>query len=90
MELYYAAYKVDILKDDPLVDDPWQWWIRRCQKQPITLFKIAGDFLSIPNTSCDCKQYFSSGGRTVTTNRNALSRTRIEALQLQKDWLRME
>jgi len=52
------------------------------------LFKIALDFLSILGTSCDCERAFSGGRRTITNDRNSLSGATIEALQLQKNWLK--
>ena len=76
-------------KDDSLLfADPLTWWNQvGCVSYP-TLYKIALDFLSIPSTSCDNKRSFSGSRRTVTFNRNNLSRATIEALQLQKNWLR--
>jgi hypothetical protein len=52
------------------------------------LFKIALDFLSILATSCDTERSFSTAERTVTVDRNSLTAETIEALQLQKNWLR--
>ena len=49
---------------------------------------MAVDFLSIPSTSCECERCFSAAGRTITTDRNSLSPATIEALQLQKNWLK--
>lgn len=44
--------------------------------------------LSVPATSCDCERCFSSAKRTITCNRNLIWPAVIEALQLQKNWLR--
>jgi ABC-type transport system involved in cytochrome bd biosynthesis fused ATPase/permease subunit len=52
------------------------------------VFKIATDYLSIPATSCECERSFSTAKRTITSDRNSLSAATIEALQLQKNWLR--
>jgi hypothetical protein len=49
---------------------------------------MALDYLSIPATSCDCERAFSRGRRTVTDDRNRLCGCTIEALQLQKNWLK--
>jgi hypothetical protein len=54
----------------------------------LTLFKVALDFLIIPSTSCDCERSFSGGRRTVSIHKNSLFAATIEALQLQKNWLR--
>lgn len=88
LDLYYAATRVDLLGDNPLLDEPVEWWLQRGRKQYPTLFKMALDFLSIPCTSCECERAFSGGAKTVTTDRNKLQGLTIEALQLQKNWLR--
>ena len=46
---------------------------------------MALDYLSIPNTSYKCKKAFNTAGRTITQDRNKLSASTIEALQLQKN-----
>ena len=42
----------------------------------------------MPSTSCEYERVFSIGRRTILDNRNSLSGPTIEALQLQKNWLR--
>lgn len=49
---------------------------------------MAIDLLSIPATSCECERCFSSAKRSITADRNSLLPSTIEALQLQKNWLR--
>jgi hypothetical protein len=49
---------------------------------------MATNYLAIPSTSCDCKHAFSSARRTITDDQNRLSGSTIEALQLQKNWVR--
>jgi hypothetical protein len=49
---------------------------------------MALDFFSIPATSCECERCFSSAKRTVITDRNGLLPITMEALQLQKNWVR--
>ncbi|KAK1912670.1 hypothetical protein P3342_004606 [Pyrenophora teres f. teres] len=49
---------------------------------------MATDILSIPATSCECERCFSTAKRTITDDRNRLGASTIEALQLQKNWLR--
>ena len=71
-----------------LYGDPLTWWQKVGRETYPTLYKIALDFLSIPATSCECERAFSGGRRTVTFERNLLSGSTIEALQLQKDWLK--
>jgi len=70
-----------------LLKKPFEWWLQVGKKTYPILFKIAVDFLSIPSTSCECERCFSSARRTITCDRNSLSRDAIEALQLQKNWI---
>ena len=86
---YYSATYRDIEQDSNLVDvNPLDWWIKVGKQSYPILFKIAVDFLPIPSTSCECERAFSTAKRTITVDRNALSTSSIEALQLQKNWLR--
>jgi hypothetical protein len=68
--------------------DPWRWWLKVGRNKYPTLFKMAVDFLSIPSTSCECERCFSTAGRTIANDRNKLLPSTIEALQLQKNWLK--
>jgi hypothetical protein len=77
-------------RDLELLDEPWAWWLQIGRNRYPILFKIATDYLSIPCTSCDCERAFSSAKRTITDDRNRLSGTTIEAIQLQKGWLKRE
>jgi hypothetical protein len=46
-------------------DNPCPWWLQvGCERYPI-LFNIAGDYLSIPSTSCKCKRPFSKARQTM-------------------------
>jgi hypothetical protein len=71
-----------------LLHDPWRWWLEIGRQKYLVVFKIATDYLSIPATSCECERIFLTAKRTVTSDRNRLSAATIEALQLQKNWLR--
>ncbi|RMZ67784.1 transposase [Pyrenophora seminiperda CCB06] len=71
-----------------LLHDPWRWWLEIGRNKYPVVFKIATDYLSIPATSCECERSFSTAKRTITSDRNSLSAATIEALQLQKNWLR--
>jgi hypothetical protein len=71
-----------------LMDDPHRWWVEEGRTRFPIMYKMAMDYLSVPSTSCDCERAFSSAKRTVTCDRNLLSPQSIEALQLQKNWLR--
>ena len=71
-----------------LLYDPWRWWLEIGRKKYPVVFKIATDYLSIPATSCECERCFSTAKRTITSDRYSLSAATIEALQLQKNWLR--
>ena len=93
LQQYYDTLATDLreAKDEHLywmMDDPLQWWLKVGRYTYPTLFKMALDFLSIPATSCECERAFSGGRRTVSIDRNSLSASTIEALQLQKNWLR--
>lgn len=98
LELYYdqlledvAAAELEKQQDSkkvPLIERPHDWWRQVGHKAYPTLFKIALDYLSIPATSCDAERAFSTAGRTITLDRNPLTAPTIEALQLQKNWLR--
>jgi len=88
---YYDAIVQDLNEADgegALYGDPLAWWQTVGQRTYPILYKVALDFLSIPATSCECERAFSGGRRTVTFERNLLSGSTIEALQLQKDWLK--
>ena len=71
-----------------LLHDPWRWWLEIGRQKYLIVFKIATDYLSVPATSCECERIFSTAKRTITSDRNRLSAATIEALQLQKNWLR--
>ena len=99
LELYYDTLLDDLTAAEaekeqmgeahvPLIDRPFDWWRQVGQKQYPVLFKISLDYLSIPATSCETERVFSTAKRTITVDRNALSATTIESLQLQKNWLR--
>ena len=70
-----------------LLSDPWAWWLKIGRDKYPIVFKMAVDHLTIPSTSCDCERAFSKARRTITCDRNSLSSTTIEALQLQKNWV---
>lgn len=93
LQKYYDSIAYDLVEteskeDSPLFKDPLTWWLLTGRHLYPTLFKIALDFLSIPSTSYECERAFSGGRRTVIFDRNPLSGATIEALQLQKNWLR--
>jgi hypothetical protein len=92
MEEYFESLVTDLTtgsdRDLELLSDPWLWWLQVGRNRYPIMFKIATDFLSIPSTSCDCERAFSSARRTITCDRNSLNGNTIEAIQLQKGWLR--
>jgi hypothetical protein len=92
MEEYFESLVTDLTTgsdhDLELLSDPWLWWLQVGRNCYPILFKIATDFLSIPSTSCDCERAFSSARPTITCDRNSLRGNTIEAIQLQKGWLR--
>ena len=49
---------------------------------------MACNFLSIPSTSCEFERCFSLARRKINEDRNRLLPSVIEAVQLQKNWLR--
>ena len=92
LESYYSSHNGDLHTfkntNDRRLDNPILWWDEVGQKLYPTLYVIALDYLSIPATSCECERAFNSGRRTVNDDRNRLAGATIEALQLQKNWLR--
>ncbi|KAK7180035.1 transposase-like protein [Paraphaeosphaeria sporulosa] len=70
-----------------LMQGPHRWWVDVGQKRYPVVYNMAMDHLSIPATSCDCEQCFSSVRRISTCDRNQLLPAVVEALQLQKNWL---
>jgi hypothetical protein len=94
LQEYYEAIAIDLRNDDPeyqrLLNNPWQWWVTQGQHKYPVLFKMACDFLSIPSTSCEPERCFSLARRTITDDWNKLQPSTIEAVQLQKNWLRHE
>lgn len=92
LQEYFDSISVDLQNDDPehqrLLNDPWQWWATQGQMRYPVLFKMACDFLSIPSTSCEPERCFSVARRTISDDRNRLQPSTIEAVQLQKNWLR--
>jgi hypothetical protein len=91
LQKYYDSHyqeTVEAADESPLFKDPLAWWVQVGRYSYPLLFKIALDFLSIPCTSCECERAFSGSKRTVSDDRNKLSGSTIEALQLQKNWLK--
>lgn len=92
LEEYFEDLRDDITtaseEQIELLHDPWRWWLEVGRNKYPVVFKMATDFLSIPATSCECERCFLTAKRTITTDRNRLSAATIEALQLQKNWLR--
>jgi hypothetical protein len=92
VEEYFESLVTDLItaidRDLELLDGPWQWWLQVGHNRYPILFKVATNFLSILSTSCDCRRAFSSARRTITYNRNSLHGNTVEAIQLQKGWLR--
>lgn len=88
---YIDNLNEDLCRDEAyqeLMADPWRWWLKVGRSKYPVLFKMAVDFLSIPSTSCECERCFSAAKRTITCDRNSLQPSTIEALQLQKNWLK--
>lgn len=92
LEEYFDDLRDDLMNANEqqlaLLHDPWRWWLEIGRNKYPVVFKIATDYLSIPATSCECERSFSTAKRTITSDRNSLSAATIEALQLQKNWLR--
>jgi hypothetical protein len=83
---YTSRSKAELLLLDS--NNRWAWWLQVGRERYPILFKIAGDYLSIPSTSCECERSFSKARRTISDNCNKLGGTTIKAIQLQKSWLR--
>jgi hAT family C-terminal dimerisation region len=82
----------DYLTDEPCpigaIKDPIEWWRTIGKREYPTLYKLAIDLLATPATSCECEGVFSQAGKLITDERNRLGLEVIEAIELQKDWLR--
>jgi hypothetical protein len=91
LDEYFGDIREDLtntsMAHQKLLADPWLWWLQIGRTRYPVIFKMARDYLTIPSTSCDCERAFSRARRTITSDRNALSCSTVEALQLQKDWL---
>ena len=90
LDEYFDSLYNDRLAASELLQDPHRWWTDVGQKRYPVVYKIAMDHLSVPATSCDCERCFSSAKRTITCDRKLLSPAVVEALQLQKNWLRRD
>ena len=92
LDEYFNEIQIDFMGASSvyrqLLNDPWRWWLEDGHNRYPIVFKMAVDYLSIPSTSCECERVFISARRTITCDRNNLSGSLIEALQLQKSWLR--
>jgi hypothetical protein len=91
--MYFDSLAEDLLginaqSTNLLINRPLDWWIQRGHSQYPILYKMVLDYLTIPSTSCECERCFSGGRRTITDDCNCLSGETIEALQLQKNWIR--
>lgn len=71
-----------------LLGCPIRWWQRVGHKRFPLLYIVAKDYLAIPATSCECERCFSKANRTLPTDRNRLSAELLEALQLQRNWIK--
>jgi hypothetical protein len=89
---YFDDLREDLLNANEsslaLLNDLWGWCLNVGRNKYPIVFKIATDYLVIPATSCECERCFSTAKRTITCDRNRLDGASIEALQLQKNWLR--
>ena len=80
LERYYRLEHQD-------VSDPVQWWIDHRGSFP-RLSKFALDILAIPAMAADCERAFSRAKLTISSQRHSLKESRIEQLQLMKNWIR--
>ena len=80
LERYYRLEHQD-------VSDPVQWWIDHKGSFP-RLSKFALDILAIPAMAADCERAFSRAKLTISSQRHSLKESRIEQLQLMKNWIR--
>jgi hypothetical protein len=88
LDLYFERLTQEIDLKDNFTNWPHDWWRDYGRLHYPILFKMAVDLLSIPPTSCECERSFSAAKRTITDDRNSLIPATIEALQLQKHWVR--
>lgn len=88
LQLYFDEIAQDVAEGREDLQYPLIWWQTVGHKRYPTLHQMALDYLSIPATSCECERAFSAAKRTISVDRNRLAPATIEAIQLQKHWLR--
>ena len=92
LDEYFNDILIDFIGASPaywqLLSDSWRWWLEDGRNRYPIVFKMEDDNLSTQSTSCECERAFSSVRRKITCDHNNLSGSLIEALQLQKNWLR--
>ncbi len=79
----YEAYK-----SSPTIpiNDVISWW-RDHQTTYPKLSQMEFDLLSIPAMSAECERIFDLAKLVITTQKNSLSDSTIEAIQCMKNWL---
>ena len=66
--------------------DVLSWWKLNGIKYPI-MSEIARDILAIPISTIASESSFSTGGRIVSTQRNRLLPSTLEAIMCTQNWL---
>lgn len=72
---------------DELYFNPIKWWLDNQGDFP-TLSRLALDLLSIPAMAAEDERVFSSTGKLITADRNALDAGSIEAVECLRHWHR--
>lgn len=72
---------------DELYFNPIKWWLDNQGDFP-TLSSLALDLLSIPAMATEDERVFSSTGKLITADRNALDEGSIEAVECLRHWSR--
>jgi hAT family C-terminal dimerisation region len=90
---YYASeativdeYQAYISSPAVPTNDAIGWW-RDHQTTYPKLSQMAFDLLSIPAMSAECERVFSLTKLTITSQRNRMTETTMEAIQCMKNWL---
>jgi hypothetical protein len=91
---YYAAenvpgdeYEAYLASPPTRVDELITWW-RDHQTVYPKLAQVAFDLIAVPAMSAECERVFSQAKLTISTQRNSLLDTTIDAIQCLKNWLR--
>jgi hypothetical protein len=71
-----------------IIKNALHWWRNHAQRWP-NMARMAFDLLSIPAMSAECERVFSQAKLLITTQRNRLGDSIIEAVECLKHWYKV-